>query len=88
LPASGEQLGATQPEGVHPRDRFCETALELCARLPDADVPSFAEGQLDGVEVGRIGWKIKERCTRGFDRLLDADKGCSLIDCTQLRTTP
>ena len=31
----------------------------------------FAEGLLDRVEVGRVRGKIKERCARRFDRLLD-----------------
>jgi hypothetical protein len=32
----------------------------------------FAEGRLDWVEVWRIRWKVKHRCTCRFDRLRDA----------------
>jgi hypothetical protein len=48
----------------------------------------FAEGHLDGVEVGRIGRQINEGRPHSFDRLLDAGDRIIVDDAVRKGSKP
>src|SRR5437773_12503313 len=57
--------------GNNATDPAQETRNGMLGRLAQMRL-EFAEGQFDRVEVRRILGKIKQRCARRFDGLLDA----------------